>query len=221
MSKHDDSDIALREAFQSLKAEHPLPTAVKQRVMTAAKKPASQFNWRSWWHFSQLALGCAALVLVLSWVNPAKLPAYYQIDTLSSLDNSSTAEPTVQWHHLTASAADNAEKSIVQQRLVTLKQQQRQFQQAGARSGVLHRQIGLLTQHEALWQIAMCDNMQLNVAIDLVHELNTQMQIKPVLQPQWVELQFTPTGHILAIAALPATTATSQCVSPSEPVVRG
>jgi hypothetical protein len=148
---------------------------------------------------------------VLSWVNPAKLPAYYQIDTITNTALANSAETKVQWHHLTASASGVHETSIAQQRLQTLKAQQRKLQHAGELSSVMQRQVGLLTRYKDSWQIAMCDNMQLNVAIELVHELSAMMQIKPVPQPQWVELQFAPTGHILAIAALPTTPVGGQC----------
>ena len=223
---HTDADLAdadlvdakLKSAYQSLKAEQPLPSAVKQRIVQQAKRATIRRNWQSWWYFSQLALGCAALVLVLSWVNPAKLPTYYQIDTMTSSGHNSAqtlTEITVQWHHLTALAAGdpelNNETNIAQQRLHTLKAQQRQLKRAGELSSVMHRQIGLLTQHKESWQIATCDNMQLNVAIELVQELSAMMQVKPLQQPQWVELQFAPTGHILAIAALAPTRAGGQC----------
>ncbi len=225
MSKHR-LDNELRDAYKSLKLEQPLPVDVKQRILQQAKQSVKRKSWHSWWYFSQLALGCAALVLVLSWVNPAKLPAYYQIDTLSRTAPGSGVDAKdvnvkVQWHHLTASSSntasvENAANAIVQQRLKTLKEQQRKLQQAGQLSSVLHRQVGLLTQHDDIWQIALCDNLQLNVAIDLVQELAAHIKIEPVLKPQWVEMQFTPSGHILAIAALPSSTTENQCGVPQQ-----
>ncbi len=229
-----DSDKELAKIYKTLKAEQPLPMALKQRIRRQAKQRHSQKNWRSWGYFSQFALGFAALVLVLSWVNPAKLPTYYQIDTLTNA-GSNTAEVRVQWHHLTAASTDSAnrasaqqdimqqgsgQKDSVQQRLSRLKQQQRELLQAGARTTLLQRQVGLLTQHDDEWQIAMCDNMQLHVALELVHELSAQMLIAPRVQPQWVELQFAPSGHILAIAALPVAGAERQCPSPQPFVVQ-
>lgn len=233
MSKYD-SDEELAKLYQTLKDEQPMPVALKQRIKQQAKQRNTRQNWRSWGYFSQFALGCAALVLVLSWINPAKLPAYYQIDTLTSA-GSNTAAVSVQWHHLTAASTNSAEqersqqeithsdsmqKDSVQQRLSRLKQQQRQLQQAGERTAILQRQVGLLTQHDDEWQIAMCDNKQLHVALELVHELSALMQIEPRVQPQWVELQFAPSGHILAIAALPVSRAERQCPSPQPTVVQ-
>ncbi|WP_213999974.1 hypothetical protein [Arsukibacterium sp.] len=219
MSKFDSDtrlpDEQLSKAYQALKAEQPLPGAVKQRIMRQAIQARSQRNWRSWWYFSQLALGCAALVLVLSWVNPAKLPTYYQIDTITHLTADNSAATQVQWHHLTAPAAGDpeikSETTIARQRLQTLQAQQKQLQRAGERSSAMQREVGVLTRHKDSWQIAMCDNLQLNVAIELVQELNALMQLEPVPQPQWVELQFAPSGHILAIAALKPTAAAGQC----------
>ncbi|MAD74858.1 MAG: hypothetical protein CML20_08735 [Rheinheimera sp.] len=212
-------DSALRNVYAALKAEQPMPEELKQRILQQAKRSHSQRNWRSWGYFSQMALGVAALVLVLSWVNPATLPdvyqGYYQIETLSSAPASNRDSATVQWHHLTASAAPTdlpgAQQQLQTLRLQTLKAQQRQLQRAGELNIAMSRQIGLLTQHKDSWQIAMCDKMQLNVAMELVQELNTMLQIEPALQPQWVELQFAPTGHILAIAALPKANALQQC----------
>ncbi|WP_372628250.1 hypothetical protein [Arsukibacterium sp.] len=223
-------DSALRNAYAALKAEQPMPQDLKQGILQQAKRSDSQRNWRSWGYFSQMALGVAALVLVLSWVNPVTLPGvyqgYYQIETLNSAPASNRDSATVQWHHLTASAAPTeliraeqeasgqpvAEQQQLQTlRLQTLKAQQRQLQRAGELNIAMSRQIGLLTQHKDSWQIAMCDKMQLNVAMELVQELNTMLQIEPALQPQWVELQFAPTGHILAIAALPKANALQQC----------
>ncbi|SNY51778.1 hypothetical protein SAMN06297280_1975 [Arsukibacterium tuosuense] len=212
-------DEQLSKAYQALKAEQPLPGAVKQRIMRQAKQANSQRNWRSWWYFSQLALGCAALVLVLSWVNPAKLPAYYQIDTITHMAADNSTATHVQWHHLTAPAAGDPavisettnETTIARQRLQTLQAQQKQLLRAGELSSAMQREVGLLTRHKDSWQIAMCDNLQLNVAIELVQQLNALMQLEPVPQPQWVELQFAPSGHILAIAALKPTAAASQC----------
>ena len=209
----------LQASYAALKAEQPMPETLKQGILSQAKHSASQRNWRSWWYFSQLALGCAALVLVLSWVNPAKLPgayqSYYQIETLTSVAASNSASATVQWHHLSASAPAHDQSGSEQQlqtlRLQTLKAQQRQLQRAGELSVAMSRQIGLLTQHTDSWQITMCDKMQLNVAIELVQELNSMLQIEPMQQPQWVELQVAPTGHILAIVALPGAKAVSQC----------
>jgi hypothetical protein len=232
MADNVTDDSALRNAYALLKTEQPMPLGLKQRILQQAKRSDSQRNWRSWWYFSQFALGCAALVLVLSWVNPATLPAgyqsYYQIDTLSSAPTESRVVDSVsgnfpgsnsgkvQWHHLTASASPADQSGTEQQhlqtlRLQTLKAQQRQLQRAGELNIAMSRQIGVLTQHKDSWQIAMCDKMQLNVAMALVKELNTMLQIEPELQPQWVELQFTPTGHILAIAALPKARAAAQC----------
>lgn len=232
----DKSDeAALRKAFLALKSEQRLPATIKQRIMRQAEQRLRQHNWRSWWYFSQFALGCAALVLVLSWVNPAKLPTYYQIDTLVSSGAGYAANSRVQWHHLTATAdsADSAgqfstkgsrivaaQQSVVQQRLTSLQQQQRALLQTGAHSTALQRQVGLLTQHDDVWQIALCDDMQVNMAIELVHELRALMRVAPAKQPQWVELQLAPSGHILAIAALPANMAASQCPTPHLPVVQ-
>ncbi|KKO46942.1 hypothetical protein WG68_03110 [Arsukibacterium ikkense] len=224
MSNHD-SDDELAKLYKNLKAGQPMPMALKQRIRQQAKQRISQNNWRSWGYFSQFALGCTALVLVLSWVNPAKLPTYYQIDTVISAGSSNMAELSVQWHHLTAASTDSkskdrAQTERVQQRLSRLQQQQRELQQAGTRATELQRQVGLLTQHDDEWQIAMCDNKQLHLALELVHELSALMQIAPQLQPQWVELQFAPSGYILAIAALPASGAERQCPSPQPTVVQ-
>lgn len=229
------SDAQLRAAYQAQKAEAPLPHATKQRIMRHAKQASANRNWRSWWYFSQLALGCAALVLVLSWVNPAKLPAYYQIDTVQLKDGqldpgqtasgqtdasggvvaNNSAVTTVQWHHLTAATVGEQESGIARQRLQSLKAQQKQLLRAGELSSELHRQVGILTRHQDSWQIAMCDNMQLNVAIELVQQLTDMLQLdalpQPQLQPQWVELKFAPTGHILGIAALPSDRQAGQC----------
>jgi len=221
----DLSDAKLKAAYQALKAEAPLPHTIKQRIMQQAKQASANRNWRSWWYFSQLALGCAALVLVLSWVNPAKLPVYYQIDTVqqhagqpatrAGMTASNSALTTVQWHHLTATTAGAHENGIVRQRLQSLKAQQKQLLRAGELNSEWHRQVGILTRHQDSWQITMCDNMQLNVAIELVQQLTDMLQLdalpQPQLQPQWVELQFAPTGHILGIAAVPATRQAGQC----------
>ena len=213
-------DNALRTVYAALKAEQSMPENLKQRILHQAKRSDSQRNWRSWGYFSQLALGCAALVLVLSWINPATLPdvyqSYYQIETLSSAPENNSEYAAVQWHHLSASAlttdeAGNEQQHMQTLRLQTLKAQQRQLQRAGDLNIAMSRQVGLLTQHKDSWQIAMCDKMQLNVAMELVQELNTMLQLEPALQPQWVELQFAPTGHILAIAALPTENGLQQC----------
>ncbi|MBV2127758.1 hypothetical protein [Arsukibacterium indicum] len=217
------SAAGIKKAYQALKAEQPLPAAVKQQIMQQAKQRNAARNWRSWWYFTQLALGCAALVLVLSWVNPAKLPVYYQIDTMSGISANSAEQLTaaasaqndqqitVQWHHLTASATGDSEAGRVRQRLNTLKAQQKQLQRAGELSNMMQSQIGLLTRQQDSWQIVMCNNTQLNMAIELVQELSAMLQVAPVAQPQWVELQFASSGHILAIAAIPATRYAGQC----------
>tara|TARA_R110002126_G_scaffold10245_32_gene46564 strand:- start:1091 stop:1804 length:714 start_codon:yes stop_codon:yes gene_type:complete len=217
-------DARLSGAFQALKAEKPMPEALKRRILDQAKQSAKARNWRSWWYFSQFALGCAALILVLSWHNPASLPAYYQIDTIDGLAETNGESARVQWHHLTASASAKDDASIDPRnlqtlRLKTLKAQQHKLQQSGELSAEMQSQVGLLTRHQDSWQIAMCDKLQLNLAIELVQELNTTVQITPLQQPQWVELQFAPTGHILAIATLPTNKSTRQCLSVQQQAV--
>lgn len=217
------SETALSKAYQALKADKPLPDPVKHRIMRQAKHTEAGLSWRSWWYFSQLALGCAAFLLVLSWVNPDKLPTYYQIDTVQAAPTSTQTERqsgmtankqvtmTVQWHHLTVTATGEHETGMVRQRLQTLKAQQRQLQRSGELNSDMHRQIGLLTRHHDSWQIALCDNKQLKLTIELVQALTDSLRLKPVPQPQWVELQFAPSGHILTIAALSVERPGSQC----------
>ncbi|SEA59578.1 hypothetical protein [Alkalimonas amylolytica] len=189
-SEHDK----LQSLYQQAKQPHKMPAALKRRLITECeardKKPAA---WRSWWQLSQLVMGCAAMLLLLSWMQWSPSADLYQIELAASADYQQ-----VQYHRLVEPRAMLISQVGREERLQQLWQrQQEQLQQASS----MHTRMAQLQQQEANWQLTICDELQLNLSKELVAQLQLGQSIQSYRGTQWVELELAANGQVLAIRA--------------------
>ncbi len=183
----------LQSLYQQAKQKHRMPAALKRQLLAECeardKRPAS---WRSWWQLSQLVVGCAAMLLLLSWMPWSPTSDFYQIEVAASSDYRQ-----VQYHRLAEPRSVLTQQAAREDRLQQLWQRQQEQLQRGQ---AIHTRTALLQQHESNWQLTMCDELQLNLSKELVAQLQLGQSIQPY-GSQWVELELAATGQVLAIRA--------------------
>ncbi|MEN3158002.1 hypothetical protein ABC502_06430 [Alkalimonas sp. NCh-2] len=189
-SEHD----ALQSLYQQAKHGHKMPAALKRQLIAECeardKTPAA---WRSWWQLSQLVMGCAAMLLLLSWMQWSPSSDLYQIELTASADYQQ-----VQYHRLAEPRAVLTSQAVREERLQQLWQRQQEQLQRGH---VIHTRTAQLQQQEASWQLTICDELQLNLSKELVAQLQLGQSIPAYGGTQWVELELAATGQVLAIRA--------------------
>ena len=189
-SEHD----ALQSLYQQAKQAHKMPAMLKRQLLAECeardKQPAA---WRSWWQLSQLVVGCAAMLLLLSWMPWSPTSDLYQIELTASSDYQQ-----VQYHRLAEPRAVLTHQAAREDRLQQLWQRQQEQLQRGH---AIHTRTAQLQQQEASWQLTICDELQLNLSKELVAQLQLGQSIPSYRGTQWVELELAANGQVLAIRA--------------------
>lgn len=184
----------LQQLYQQAKQPHKMPAALKRQLVAQYeardKQPAA---WRSWWQLSQLVMGCAAMLLLLNWMQWSPGADLYQIELSASADYQE-----VQFHRLAESRAVLTSQAVREDRLQQLWQRQQEQLQRGS---VIHTRTAQLQQQEANWQLTICDELQLNLSKELVAQLQLGQSIQSDRDMQWVELELAANGQVLAIRA--------------------
>ena len=208
-SEHDE----LQSLYQQAKQRHKMPTALKRQLLAQCaasdKQPAA---WRSWWQLSQLVMGCAAMLLLLSWMQWSPTADLYQIELAASADYQQ-----VQYHRLAGPRAVLGSQTVREERLQQVWQrQQEQLQRASA----IHTRTAQLQQQEANWQLTICDELQLNLSKELVAQLQLGQSIQSDRSTQWVELELAASGQVLAIRATEQVLLCPQIKAGRLPIIR-
>ncbi|MCC5825829.1 hypothetical protein [Alkalimonas sp.] len=189
-SEHDE----LQSLYQRAKQPHKMPTALKRQLLVQCEARDKQPGaWRSWWQLSQLVMGCAAMLLLLSWMQWSPTADLYQIERTASADYLQ-----VQYHRLAEPRTMLSSQVGREERLQLLWQrQQEQLQHTSS----IHTRMAQLQQQEANWQLTICNELQMNLSKELVAQLQLGQSILPGRGAQWVELELAANGQVLAIRA--------------------
>lgn len=188
MNRPELGEEKLQQQFQHDKACHVLPGHVRRAVLQQAKNRQRK-NSHGLWHNTQLALSCAA-VLVLGYL---LLPT-----------------PQPQWHYQIA-YGEHAQYRQVQHHGVTAEpglalvngnnpagSAYQQYLAAEQRDKAFYAQTGLLQPQADQWQISVCNELLLTIDKQLLSQLQLSANIGALGQ-QWVEFISDPAGQLIAI----------------------